>query len=176
MRCERIALPAELYPRLRNSIIPLNNSYYISFFGFVKILDAGKNKGKNKLRRKSRADARKDVITGKDIADMIRYFENAFAGTEWIWLTADYPVEERVDTEYRSVIADSSGRSPVEPFADYTDFAAFLHEHGFTVRRSRMTETVSPRELYAATFFSVDEAETRERMESYTDIALLTRA
>lgn len=36
MRCERIALPAELYPRLRNSIIPLNNSYYISFFGFVK--------------------------------------------------------------------------------------------------------------------------------------------
>lgn len=82
MRCERIALPAELYPRLRNSIIPLNNSYYISFFGFVKILDAGKNKGKNKLRRKSRADARNDVITGKDIADMIRCFENAFAGTE----------------------------------------------------------------------------------------------
>lgn len=172
MRCERIALPAELYPRLRNSIIPLNNSYYISFFGFVKMHDTGKSK----LRRKSRADARKDVITGKDIADMIRYFENAFAGTEWIWLTADCPVEERVDTEYRSVIADSSGRSPVEPFADYTDFAAFLHEHGFTVRRSRMTETVSPCELYAATFFSVDEAETRERMESYTDIALLTRA
>ena len=107
---------------------------------------------------------------------MIRCFENAFAGTEWMWLTADCPVEERVDTEYRSVIADSSGRSPVEPFADYTDFAAFLHEHGFTVQRSRMTETVSPRELYAATFFSVDEAETRERMESYTDIALLTRA
>lgn len=112
----------------------------------------------------------------KDIADMIRCFENAFAGTEWMWLTADCPVEERVDTEYRSVIADSSGRSPVEPFADYTDFAAFLHEHGFTVQRSKMTETVSPRELYAATFFSVDEAETRERMESYTDIALLTRA
>lgn len=172
MRCERIALPAELYPRLRNSIIPLNNSYYISFFGFVKMHDTGKSK----LRRKSRADARKDVITGKNIADMICCFENAFAGTEWMWLTADCPVEERVDTEYRSVIADSSGRSPVEPFADYTDFAAFLHEHGFTVQRSRMTETVSPRELYAATFFSVDEAETRERMESYTDIALLTRA
>lgn len=151
MRCERIALPAELYPRLRNSIIPLNNSYYISFFGFVKMHDTGKNK----LRRKSRADARKDVITGKNIADMIRCFENAFAGTEWMWLTAD---------------------CPVEPFADYTDFAAFLHEHGFPVQCSRMTETVSPRELYAATFFSVDEAETRERMESYTDIALLTRA
>lgn len=78
MRCERIALPAELYPHLRNSIIPLNNSYYISFFGFVKMHDTGKNK----LRRKSRADARNDVITGKDIADMIRCFENAFAGTE----------------------------------------------------------------------------------------------
>lgn len=61
MRCERIALPAELYPHLRNSIIPLNNSYYISFFGFVKMHDTGKNK----LRRKSGADARKDVITGK---------------------------------------------------------------------------------------------------------------
>ena len=64
---------------------------------------------------------KKDHIQG-----IISELKKLLNGIHWIWLTADCPVNEQQNASYKNVIADSSNKSPVEPFADYNAFHDFF--------------------------------------------------
>jgi len=108
---------------------------------------------------------------------MVEELSAAFAGKEWCWVTADCPIKADVsEADYRNVIANSSGRSPIEPFADYEDFAKFFTSNGFTLTVQKLQELISPQSVGSGKFFSVVEADVLKRMDDYTDIALLKKA
>ena len=74
------------------------------------------------------------------------------------------------------MIANSSGRSPIEPFADYADFAEFFKGNGFTLTARKLRELVSPQSIGSGKFFSVSESDVGKRMDDYTDVALLKKS
>lgn len=111
---------------------------------------------------------KKDHIQG-----IISELKKLLNGIHWIWLTADCPVNEQQNATYKNVIADSSNKSPVEPFADYNAFHDFFTCNKFSVERHAMVSLVSPSRIYSGQFFSTSLDEVKRRMDTYTDIAIL---
>lgn len=97
----------------------------------------------------------------------------AFAGLNWCWITADCPVEAELKTEYRKVIANSANINHSEKFTNYRDFCEFFGKHGYVVGKYKLADLVSPKNIYSGSFFSVAEKEIANRMNTYTDVAVI---
>lgn len=111
---------------------------------------------------------KKDHIQG-----IISELKKLLNGIHWMWVTADCPVNEQQNVSYKNVIADSSNKSPVEPFADYNAFHDFFTCNKFSIKRYAMVNLVSPSRIYSGQFFSISLDEVKKRMDTYTDIAIL---
>lgn len=110
------------------------------------------------------------------VQGMVEALNNALQGISWVWVTADCPIKAEVsEEEYRNVIANSSNRSPVEPFADFADFAFFFENNGFFVTASNLASFVKPQDVTSGRFFSVPLEDVEKRMADYTDIAVIEK-
>lgn len=107
------------------------------------------------------------------IQGIISELKKLLNGIYWIWVTADCPVNEQQNATYKNVIADSSNKSPVEPFADYDAFNDFFTYNTFSVVRHKMADFISPSKIYSGRLFSINLDKVKNRMDTYTDIAIL---
>ena len=110
----------------------------------------------------------------KDIQGMVDVFKKAFCHTEWKWLTADCFAQEIFEPDYRKVIAKSSNKSSIEPFADFEDEFKFFSDNGLTLQRYQITELIDVCDVSSGKFFHIPENEIKTRMNNYTDIACLS--
>lgn len=111
----------------------------------------------------------------RDILAVANALSVALRGVDWVWVSADCPTGDKRDASYRKVIVDSSKRGEAKPFVDFEEFRDFFVECGFSVERNKLTDFVMPKEIYSGKFFSVSERQVAQRMNNYTDIALLKK-
>ena len=94
----------------------------------------------------------------------------------WIWVTADCPVKETSTAPYRNVIAKSSNKSPIEPFADFDDYNSFFNTHHCGIECYKLLHFVSSASIFSGKFFSIGDRTVKDRMDTYTDIAYIKEA
>ncbi len=111
------------------------------------------------------------------VQGMVDVLSSVLQDVEWMWVTADCPTHAEIsEEEYRNVIANSSNCSPVEPFADFYDFADFWMKNGFSVDAHSLAHFVDVQAISSGKFFSVSVEEVGRRMAEYTDIAIIKKA
>ena len=110
------------------------------------------------------------------ISNMVRTFTSAFEGVNWLWISSDCPPKIKNETEYRNVISNSANVKSVKTFADSEDFHKFFNNLGYSVTQKSLTDLISPKKIYSGKFFSITEEDVKNRMESYTDIAIIKKA
>lgn len=108
-----------------------------------------------------------------DIQGMVDVFKKVFCHSEWKWLTADCFAQEVFEVDYRKVIAKSSNKSSIEPFADFDDEFNFFSDNGLTLERYQIIELINTCDVSSGKFFHISENEIKTRMNNYTDIACL---
>lgn len=111
----------------------------------------------------------------EQIQGILEDLSSAFAGLNWCWITADCPVEAELKTEYRKVISNSANVNCDEKFTNDRDFCEFFGKHGFVVDQYKLIDLVSPKHISSGSFFSVAENEIVNRMNTYTDVAVIKR-
>lgn len=109
------------------------------------------------------------------VQQMINCVKNKFSKVGFEWITADCPVQHYVDIPYRNKIADSSDKSPVEPFSDYNDYYHFFTSNDFDILRYKLIEYISPEDIFSGKVLSITKSEIITRMNSYTDLAVIKR-
>lgn len=107
------------------------------------------------------------------IHDICSVLNTVLDGADWMWLTADSPVDDKNYAEYRKVIVDSADRGEQKPFRSYAEMCAFFEECGLTSTRHRLADCVSPERIYSGKLFAAPDREIEERMNKYADIAIL---
>ncbi len=107
-----------------------------------------------------------------EITNLTNEIGSSFCGFDWMWITSDCPVTDKVDLDYRNTISNSA-KVKRKTFEDYEDFSDFFKNLGVSNQRYKLNDFVSYHDLSSAKFFSLDENQTIQRINTYTNIAIL---
>ena len=111
-------------------------------------------------------------LTKDKIKNITNEFTSSLLNIDWIWITSDCPPKEKNESEYRNIISDSANAKR-GTFLDYNDFSTFFKEIGLNNQRYKLSDFLNYNELSSAKFLSYDENETINKINAYTDIAIL---
>ena len=111
-------------------------------------------------------------LTKGQIKNITNKFTSSLLNIDWIWITSDCPPKEKNESEYRNIISDSANAKR-GTFLDYDDFSTFFKEIGLNNQRYKLSDFLNYNELSSAKFLSFDENETINKINTYTDIAIL---
>lgn len=112
-------------------------------------------------------------LTKEQIKNITTKFNDLFTNKDWIWITSDCPTEEKSEEEYRNIISDSA-KSKRGTFIDYNDFTDFFKQLGLYNVRYKLSDYLNYEDLSSAKLLSFDKAETMKKINTYTDIAILS--
>ncbi len=112
-------------------------------------------------------------LTKDHIKNITNEFSISLLNTDWIWITSDCPTKEKNEAEYRNIISDSA-KSKRGTFSDYNDFAEFFNELVISSKRYKLSDFINYQDLFSAKFLSFKEKETIDKINTYTDIAILS--
>ena len=110
-------------------------------------------------------------LSKSEIAKITNEF-SAMSGFDWMWITSDCPVTDQVAYDYRNTISDSA-KAKRGTFEDYEDFSNFFQNLGLSNQKYNLKDFVKYQDLSSAKFFALDENQTRQRIDTYTNIAIL---
>lgn len=112
-------------------------------------------------------------LTKTDIQNITNELKESFKDINWIWITSDCPVNDKVDLNYRNVISNSAKVKKEKTFSDYDDFSNFFKNNEIENSRIKLSELLPYEQLSAAHLFSVREEDALRRIDTYTNIAIL---
>ncbi len=107
-----------------------------------------------------------------EITKMANVFVQVF-GDKLIWISSDCPVKTPFTSEYRKTISDSAN-SKRNTFEDIDDFVEFFQKLGFNTSCKSLSSLISPQKIKAGKIFSLTTDETLKRIDSYTNVALMS--
>lgn len=107
-----------------------------------------------------------------EITNLTNELASSMCDFDWMWITADCPVIDKVDLDYRNTISNSA-KVKRKTFEDYEDFSNFFKDLGLSNKRYQLSDFVGYKNLSSAKFFSLDENQTMQRINTYTNIAIL---
>lgn len=111
-------------------------------------------------------------LNREQIKDIANEFCSMLLNRNWFWITSDCPTKEKSDAKYRNIISNSA-KVKRNTFSDYDDFKTFFLEAGLLSNKNKLSDFLSYQDLSSAKFLSYTESETLEKINSYTDIAVL---
>lgn len=111
-------------------------------------------------------------LTKEQIKEITDELCTSLLNTDWIWITSDCPTKEKSEAEYRNIISDSA-KVKRGTFLDYSDFTDFFYEIGLSNDRFKLSDFLNYQDISSAKFLSFKESETIDKINSYTDIAIL---
>lgn len=112
-------------------------------------------------------------LTRNEIENMTKLFIKALKGIDWMMITSDCPPYQKFEADFRNVISCSAKVKKGITFADYEDFSLFFKNLGLTNKNYKLSHFVKYDDLSSAKFFNVKEEDAIERIEKYTDVAIL---
>ena len=113
-------------------------------------------------------------LTKDEIRNMTNEISLALKDIDWKWITSDCPTLSKLDANYRSIIADSA-KVKRGTFADYQDFTVFFDELCLKNSSYKLSNFVKVKDLSSANLFAVSEEQTLNRINTYTDISILSK-
>ncbi len=111
-------------------------------------------------------------LSKSEIAELTNEISSSIGNFDWMWITSDCPVTDKVDKDYRNTISDSA-KVKRNTFEDYEDFSNFFKNLGLSNKRYSLKDFVKYKDLSSAKFFSLDENQAVQRINTYTNIAIL---
>lgn len=112
-------------------------------------------------------------LTKQEITQITNQFKELLKNVNWVWISSDCPVTDKVEIDYRNVIRNSANLKREKTFVDYTDFSKFFNELGLKNKRYKLSDYVKVNNLSSTKLFKVDNSEAITRINNYTDIAIL---
>ena len=114
-------------------------------------------------------------ITKADIENMTNEFKNLLQNYDWLWITSDCPPTQKNEAEYRNIISNSAKVKKSKTFADYEEFSLFFENLNLSNTRYKLLDFVEYIDLTSAKFFSINKNDTTEKLNAYTEIAIIKR-
>jgi hypothetical protein len=105
---------------------------------------------------------------------MTNEIKSSLENFNWIWITSDCPPATNNNDEYRNTISKSA-KVKRGTFSDYQDFTLFFENLNLTNTRFKLLDYIKIKDISSAKFFSIDENKTAEKLNAYTDIAIIKR-
>jgi len=115
-------------------------------------------------------------VSMHDIKCIAENIKKASKKTNTIWITGDCPVQDdkMKYLPYRNIISDSSKINTNKPFENDLEYIKIFNELGYSINSFTLTELVPLKKIKSVSFFGVSFEEARIRLNSYTNIAILT--
>ena len=107
------------------------------------------------------------------ISSLIRVLIKLY-NDNWIWLTSDCPTQSVLDKPYKHIISKSSNRNPLKPFRNVTEYFEFFNSLSCDVSSHKIRSYISEKNLFSADLFSINNDEVIERVDGYTDLAIIS--
>lgn len=111
-------------------------------------------------------------LTKEIIMNIAQEFVIMFQSHDWCWVTADCPCDDRQDFEHRRIISDSA-QVKRDLFTSYEDFKNLFANCNLISKRYKLSELLKYENLFSARLLSFSEQETINRINSYTNVAVL---
>ena len=112
-------------------------------------------------------------LTKDQIKNITKELSISLLNIDWMWITSDCPTKEKSEAEYRNIISDSA-KAKRGTFSDYNDFTVFFKEIGLSNEKYKLSDFLNYQDLSSAQFLSFEEPETIDRINTYTNIAILS--
>lgn len=111
----------------------------------------------------------------ENIAEITNEFKISFKDNNWIWITSDCPTTEKSNEEYRNTVSKSANVKRGGTFSDYNEFSDFFNKLELKNTSFKLSELIDYEKISSAQFFSFKEDETLNKIDTYTDIAILEK-
>lgn len=114
-------------------------------------------------------------LTSDELSRLSDVVISVIKETGGAWITGDTPIDTQIDLpDYRLTIADSANKRINEPFDSYSSFCDFFDNYGCEVSSKQIKELIDINRLLSYKLFGVEEGELLSRLDSYSDISLIT--
>ncbi|MGN0533078.1 MAG: class I SAM-dependent methyltransferase [Eubacterium sp.] len=115
-------------------------------------------------------------LTKADIKNITDILTNVFSSNGFLWITADCPTYKTNCESYRNAIHNSIDNNKKQTFVDKNDFCQFFKSLNYEIREFKMIDLISASELFSSKVFGLGEHEIKRRLNSYSDIAILSQS